>query len=194
MPTWAKIAFGIGGALVLLAVIGAVFGDDSDSGKSGESRPQPSKSAVTAATPSSAQEPSSDPTTKEPAADPTTSEPSPVRTPADAAASLTAKQATEKLAAATGVTTLGHPTDNTSGCASDDDNGCEQLITTDTVSVYEFKTAAVSAHWVKTMKANGDWRQVGRFALAWTARDQGLTSDERRDDLTSAMKDMVSNG
>jgi Flp pilus assembly protein TadD len=105
--------------------------------------------------------------------------------------SLTAKKAAQQLADATGVTDLGNPTDNTSGCASKDGNGCEQLITTDTVSVYEFKTTAVSAHWVKTMKVNGDWRQVGRFALAWTARDQKLTSDERRDELTKAMQKLT---
>lgn len=104
---------------------------------------------------------------------------------------LTAEKAAQQLAAATGVTDLGNPTDNSSGCASKDGKGCTQLITTDTVSVYEFKTPAVSAHWVKTMKATGDWRQVDRFALAWTARDQKLTSDERRDELTKALEKLT---
>lgn len=104
---------------------------------------------------------------------------------------LTAEKAASELAAATGVTTLGDPQDNTSGCASKAGDGCTQLITTDTVSVYEFKTDAVSQHWVKTMKPNGDWRQVGRFALAWTARDQSLTSKERRGELVTALQKLT---
>jgi hypothetical protein len=110
------------------------------------------------------------------------------------AGGLTAKQAAAKLADATGVTDLGNPTDNTSGCSNKaagkdpSPNDCSQLITTDTVSIYEYKTPAVAAHWVKVMKTNGDWRQVGRFALAWTARDQSLTSDERRAELVTALK------
>ncbi|MEU9921885.1 hypothetical protein AB0H51_11410 [Streptomyces griseoluteus] len=110
------------------------------------------------------------------------------------AAGLTAKQAAAKLADATGVTDLGDPQDNTSACSNKaagrepNANDCSQLITTDTVSIYEYKTPAVAAHWVKSMKVNGDWRQVGRFALAWTARDQKLTSDERRAELVAALK------
>ncbi|MFD8970530.1 hypothetical protein ACFV0C_37010 [Streptomyces sp. NPDC059568] len=112
---------------------------------------------------------------------------------------LTAKQAAEHLAEATGVTTLGDPQDNTSGCSNEaagkaaHENDCSQLITTDTVSVYEFKTAKVATGWVKQMSKNkdSDWRQVDRFALAWTARDQALTSDERRDELETALADLV---
>lgn len=109
-------------------------------------------------------------------------------------ARLTAKQAAAKLADATGVTTLGDPADNTDSCsnkaAGKDPSkwDCTQLITTDTVSVYEFKTPAVAAHWGLGMKKMGDWRQVGRFALSWTARDQKLTSDDRRDELEAALK------
>ncbi|MET9116067.1 hypothetical protein ABZX38_17970 [Streptomyces longwoodensis] len=114
--------------------------------------------------------------------------------PAANFAPLTAKQAADKLADATGVTTLGHPADNTSSCSNKtlrkgpSPNDCSQLITTDTVSIYEFKTSAVAAHWVKSMKKQGDWRQVGRFALAFTARDQAMTSDDRRAELVAAMQ------
>ena len=114
-------------------------------------------------------------------------------------AGLTAKQAAAKLADATGVTTLGDPTDNTDSCSEKAAGkapskwDCTQLITTDTVSVYEFKTPAVAAHWVKGMKSAGDWRQVGRFALAWTARDQKLTSDDRRAELVAALKKATAN-
>ncbi|MEV8600455.1 hypothetical protein AB0465_11315 [Streptomyces griseoviridis] len=113
---------------------------------------------------------------------------------AKAPAGLTAKQAAAKLADATGVTDLGDPQDNTGACSNKaagkdpSPNDCSQLITTDTVSIYEFTTPAVAAHWAKTMKKQGDWRQVNRFALAWTARDQDLTSDERRAELVAALK------
>lgn len=112
-------------------------------------------------------------------------------------AGLTAKQAAAKLADATGVTTLGDPADNTDSCSNKasgrapSPNDCTQLITTDTVSIYEFPTPAVAAHWVKTMKAQGDWRQVGRWALAWTARDQDFTSDERRAELVTALQKLT---
>ncbi|MFG2963569.1 hypothetical protein ACGFZS_09795 [Streptomyces sp. NPDC048288] len=112
-----------------------------------------------------------------------TSSPAPAK-----AAGLTAKAAAAQLADATGVTDLGNPSDNTSGCASGSEWDCTQLITTDTVSIYEYKSPAVAAHWVKAMKKTGDWRQVGRFALAWTARDQDLTSDDRRAELVTALK------
>ncbi|MGW3442188.1 hypothetical protein [Streptomyces sp. NPDC001076] len=104
------------------------------------------------------------------------------------AAGLTAKQAAAKLADATGVTDLGNPTDNTSACAKGSEWDCTQLITTDTVSIYEYKSPAVAEHWVKAMKKTGDWRQVDRFALAFTARDQDLTSDDRRAELVTALK------
>ncbi|MFE2112037.1 hypothetical protein ACFXAY_01405 [Streptomyces microflavus] len=112
-------------------------------------------------------------------------------------AGLTAKTAAAGLADAVGVKTLGDPQDNTTGCsqkAAGEEphaNDCMQLITTDTVSIYEFETSAVAAHWVKRLGKQQDWRQVDRFALAWGARDQDLTSDERRTELTKALGDLV---
>ncbi|WP_448319244.1 hypothetical protein [Streptomyces sp. CO7] len=106
---------------------------------------------------------------------------------------LSAEQAAEKLADATGVTTLGEPQDNTGACSNKakgdepHENDCVQLITTDTVSIYEFETAKVADHWAKSMKRL-DFRAVGRFALAFNSRDQKLTSDERRDELEAALK------
>lgn len=110
-----------------------------------------------------------------------------------APAKLTAAKAAEQLADATGMTDLGDPQDNTGSCANASGDeakwNCRQLITTDTVSVYEFGTPAVAEHWVKAMKDVGnDWRQVGRFALAWQARDQHLTSEKRRGELVTALK------
>ncbi|MFJ9979678.1 hypothetical protein [Streptomyces cyaneofuscatus] len=131
----------------------------------------------------------------DPAAEPTTeSKPS---VPSSQPAGLTAKTAEAGLADATGVKTLGDPKDNTAGCsqkAAGEEphaNDCSQLITTDTVSIYEFGTPKVAAHWVKEMPKDADWRQVGRFALAFGARDQALTSDERRDELEQALGDLV---
>ncbi|KPL31129.1 hypothetical protein JI76_18180 [Streptomyces anulatus] len=112
-------------------------------------------------------------------------------------AGLTAKTAAAGLADATGVTTLGDPKDNTAGCSQKaagekpHANDCTALITTDTVSIYEFETPKLAAHWVKEMPKDADWRQVDRFALAFGARDQALTSDERRAELTKALGDLV---
>ncbi|MBO1330795.1 hypothetical protein [Streptomyces sp. VRA16 Mangrove soil] len=41
------------------------------------------------------------------------------------------------------------------------------------------------------MKAEGDRRQVDRFALAWTARDQKLTGKNRPAELVAALKKVV---
>ncbi len=107
----------------------------------------------------------------------------------------TAKQAAAKLADATGVTTLGEPTDNTGSCSNKavgkepSPKDCSQLITTDTVSIYEFPTVAVADQWTKTRaKSDKTWRQVGRFALSWAVRDQALTSKERRTELENALR------
>jgi hypothetical protein len=131
----------------------------------------------------------------------TSSESKPKATASKAAekpAGLTAKQAADKLADATGVTDLGDPQDNTDACSNKaagkepHANDCSQLITTDTVSIYEYKTPAVAAHWVAAMKkAGSDWRQVDRFALAWMSRDQKYTSDERRAELVTALQKLT---
>ncbi|ARF62887.1 hypothetical protein B1H20_16940 [Streptomyces violaceoruber] len=132
----------------------------------------------------------------DPAAEPTT-ESKPSAPSSSQPAGLTAKKAAAGLADATGVKTLGDPQDNTAGCSQEaagekpHANDCSQLITTDTVSIYEFETPKVAAHWVKQMGKQQDWRQVDRFALAFGARDQALTSDERRDELTRALEALV---
>ncbi|MFI2117056.1 hypothetical protein ACH489_21535 [Streptomyces rubiginosohelvolus] len=132
----------------------------------------------------------------DPAAEPTT-ESKPSAPSSSQPAVLTAKTAAADLADATGVTTLGDPKDNTAGCSQEaageepHANDCAALITTDTVSIYEFGTPKVAAHWVKEMPKDADWRQVDRFALAFGARDQALTSNERRDELEQALGDLV---
>ncbi|MFJ2292112.1 hypothetical protein ACIOG7_10425 [Streptomyces sp. NPDC087894] len=128
--------------------------------------------------------------TPEPAAKASSSQP----------AGLTAKTAAAKLADATGVTTLGDPQDNTNSCSNKaagkepHANDCTALVTTDTVSIYEFDKSTVAATWVKGISkasTNADWRQVDRFVLAFGARDQALTSDERRDELEQALGSLV---
>ncbi|WP_431980023.1 hypothetical protein [Streptomyces qinglanensis] len=117
----------------------------------------------------------------------------PSKSSTPAAERVTAKQAADELADATGVTTLGDPKDNSGFCEGDKEHpGCRQLITTDTVSIYEFPSAKVAAHWTKTMrKSVPSWRQVDRFALAWNAREQGMTSKERRGELADALKELL---
>ncbi|XVU25801.1 hypothetical protein ACQPZJ_01715 [Actinoplanes sp. CA-054009] len=85
---------------------------------------------------------------------------------------------------------LPNPQDNTGSCAGKEGaaGGCVQLITTDAVSVYEFADEATAKNWVTKMKANGDWRQAGRFALAWTARDQDMTDKDARTDMVKIAK------
>ncbi|MEV5977503.1 hypothetical protein [Streptomyces sp. NPDC052114] len=107
----------------------------------------------------------------------------------------TAKQAAAKLADATGVTTLGEPTDNTGSCSNKaagkepSPNDCSQLITTHTVSIYEFPSAKVADQWTASRKKiDKTWRQVDRYALSWSARDQALSSKERRTELETALR------
>ncbi|MFD7429040.1 hypothetical protein ACFV6Z_18635 [Streptomyces sp. NPDC059818] len=68
---------------------------------------------------------------------------------------------------------LPNPRDNTSGCdtGKNHPNDCEQLITTDPVSVYELKTPEAAANWAKQMdgKAKNKAVQAGRFMLLWKA-------------------------
>lgn len=111
----------------------------------------------------------------------------PSEKPSPTAQRLTARQAADKLADATHVKSLGDVKDNTSGCAGK--NGCRQLITTNTVSIYEFPDTKVADHWTKTMRrTNETWTQVDRFALSWTARNQEYISKERRAELVAALR------
>ncbi|TFE54536.1 hypothetical protein E3E14_07245 [Streptomyces sp. ICN441] len=111
---------------------------------------------------------------------------------------LTAEEVATELADATGVVDLGDQTDNTKLCSNEaagkepHKNDCVQLIATYTVSIYEYETPAVAAKWVKEMKKVGsDWRQVDRFALAWTAQEQKNTSDQRRTELVAALEKLT---
>ncbi|WP_307545526.1 hypothetical protein [Streptomyces sp. V3I8] len=119
---------------------------------------------------------------------PVVSSPTPVR--------YTGMDIARKLAQVTGVKSLGNLADKTGTCASDEGNGCERLITTDTVSVYEFAVSSMAGRWVKKMRERdnwqqADWRQVGRFALAFTERDQAQTPKERRDSLETALLNLA---
>jgi hypothetical protein len=69
--------------------------------------------------------------------------------------------------------------DNTGFCAA---AGCEQMVTTDAVSVSQWPNEAAAAKWAGAM-ANSDARQAGRFVLTFSG-DQDVTSDEARDAFT----------
>ncbi|MFI8853667.1 hypothetical protein ACIGW3_26225 [Streptomyces sp. NPDC053499] len=175
--TGLKVTLGVVGALAVFWGIGTAVGDNSDD--SDAKKPDKQEAA-----PKDSDSPT-EPAASSPANPSASSSPDKPR--------LTAKAASNKLADATGVTTLGNPADNTGFCEGDKDHpGCRQLITTDTVSIYEFPSVKVADHWTETMrKTNKSWRQVDRFALAWNSRDQALTSKERRDELTGALKQLL---
>jgi hypothetical protein len=102
-----------------------------------------------------------------------TASPKPVATPA-ATSRLQQAQANrfsaESLAHGLGAKfRMPNPRDNTTSCA---DFGCAQLITTDSVSIYEFKTVA-KAKAFEAGSFKGTVKRVGRFALSWAGRRQG---------------------
>jgi hypothetical protein len=80
-----------------------------------------------------------------------------------------------------------NPKDETSACkAKDGANalGCIKLITTDSVSVYEFADEGTAKNFANQMKVTGgDWRPAGRFVLAWTAKNQEQTDKDARNDM-----------
>jgi hypothetical protein len=80
-----------------------------------------------------------------------------------------------------------NPKDETSACkAKDGANalGCIKLITTDSVSVYEFADEGTAKNFANQMKVTGgDWRPAGRFVLAWTAKNQEQTDKDARTDM-----------
>ncbi|MCT9008231.1 hypothetical protein [Streptomyces rhizosphaerihabitans] len=110
---------------------------------------------------------------------------------------LNARQVAAKLADEIGVTTLGNPTDDTASCSdkaagkkpSPDD--CLQLITTDTVSIYEFWGAGDAERWAIEMRKTGDAMQLGRIVLAWNARQQNLIDHSRRLELWEALNRVI---
>ncbi|MEU8035703.1 hypothetical protein [Streptosporangium sp. NPDC049078] len=123
--------------------------------------------------------------------EPVAAEPSASAAPSqttNAVPQLTADVIVEKLG---DLYPLPNAQDNTGTCSGEpgDTRGCVKLITTDTVSVYEFRNTAVAKRWVTRFRSDGhDWRQADRFALAWSARDQALTSKEARSEMTDALR------
>ncbi|GFH36620.1 hypothetical protein [Streptomyces pacificus] len=68
---------------------------------------------------------------------------------------------------------LPNPRDNTGSCndGKGHKDSCQQLITTDPVSVYELATAESAATWTKKLDGVNDSSavQAGRFMLVWKA-------------------------
>ncbi|MEU5859113.1 hypothetical protein [Nocardiopsis dassonvillei] len=84
---------------------------------------------------------------------------------------------------------LPNPRDNSGSCQNDHENDCEQLITTDAVSVYELSDEELAATWVETMGSVGDARQAGRFMLLW--HEDSVTSAEARDDMVEKARELA---
>lgn len=75
-------------------------------------------------------------------------------------------------------------TDNSSAC-DEGERACDQLVTTDAVSVWEFPDTETARHWMREgpMSLEDEYkdpRQVGRFILTFAQERQQLTSDEAR--------------
>lgn len=75
--------------------------------------------------------------------------------------------------------------DNTGFCAS---SGCEQMVTTDAVTVSQWPDAEAAAKWTAAM-ANSDARQAGLFVLTFTG-EQDATSTEARDAYTAKASEL----
>jgi hypothetical protein len=70
---------------------------------------------------------------------------------------------------------VGRQRDNTESCTS---AGCEQLITTDAVSVYRMRDDSTAAHFADGL---GDAVQrIGPFVLSYSGSEQQLTPPETR--------------
>lgn len=72
--------------------------------------------------------------------------------------------------------------DNTGACAP----ACRALITTDAVSVYDWKTAAAAKRWTS---ASAD--VVGPYVLSYAGTEQQMTSKEARADMAAEVKRML---
>ena len=97
-----------------------------------------------------------------------------------------AKQVVDAIAAKWPV---GKENDETSACKGKDGAnalGCIKLVTTDTVSVYEFSDETAAKNFSNQMKVTGgDWRPAGRFVLALTTDDQKKTTTDERTDMVN---------
>ncbi|WP_165988489.1 hypothetical protein [Streptomyces sp. YIM 98790] len=110
----------------------------------------------------------------------------------DGEGALTAEKIVERLAEHLGEEEFGEPQENTASCSNEaaggdpQDSDCAQLIVTDQVAVYEFGTTELSRDWVNRYARvdEEDWRQVGRFALAWTTPEQLTVDEARRTEIT----------
>lgn len=165
-------------------VVGLVLTASGCGGDESPSRPGPG-GATTSPTTTPAAKTSSPP-------QPTGTD-SPPRTPPQRA---TAASIAAALARATGVADLGNVTDDTPSCASrkapGSDAACIELITTDTVSVYEFPDESAAAEWGAAMSWNDeDACRVGYLTLTWTTRDQHRTPAAARERLCGLTQSMV---
>ncbi|NJQ05728.1 hypothetical protein [Streptomyces lonarensis] len=85
---------------------------------------------------------------------------------AAAAPGVTAETLANDLAS---VTEMPNPRDTTHSCSSEDigDHACEQMITTDTLSVYQLPGSDSAEHWADTLGQTHTVAVVGPFLLKW---------------------------
>ncbi|NJQ04278.1 hypothetical protein [Streptomyces lonarensis] len=106
--------------------------------------------------------------------------------PAEAGDSLTAQQLADELGE---VTTLTDPRDNTGFCNTADhgDRACEQMITSEELSVYQLPSEDVATQYADTQGERST--QIGAFVLAWN--DDGV-DDETRAAVEERARELIS--
>jgi hypothetical protein len=85
-----------------------------------------------------------------------------------------------------------NPRDNTGSCYADG-QGCLQLVTTDAVSVYQWKDEGLAKRWVDSVGKDNATR-VGVFVLNYGGREQKATTAKVRKDWAGQLKDLVAAG
>lgn len=118
-----------------------------------------------------------------PAAHPTpTPPPTTSASASPARAQPTARQIADRLS---DLYPLPNPRDNTGSCRP---AGCRQLITTDAVSVYDWKDEATAKRWAGGLGKNV--RQIGPYVLSWMGSEQAFTSKEARAKMAAEVEHM----
>jgi hypothetical protein len=104
---------------------------------------------------------------------------------------LTATQIVEQLGT---LYPTPNPTDNTGACAARADStsaGCVQLVTTDSVSVYQWPDESTARRFCPSF---GKCDVVGAYVLSYTARKQARTTVKARQAYAAKAREMLRAG
>lgn len=82
---------------------------------------------------------------------------------------------------------VGRQRDNTESCTS---AGCEQLITTDAVSVYRMHDDPTAEHFADGLGESVE--RIGPFVLSYSGTEQQLTPPETRAAYAGKVRDLIS--